>query len=251
MKISTKQHMSLLAQKLDCFGLFELSYLMIDSTNHTQMLSSLNYRSDGDCFFSFSDRFFHFLKIIPENSSKFYSEKTDLFKQSPFLQPIYYVAFIKKTCSKKIKIYLFHSTNRSDVIHLLLHKEVVKRMSLYLDECLSIKKMSMSPEDFSKLFKDDAMPNTLCGLKKDYIEEALDILLTKKEKKLVSIFLQCRSVSTVTEKVGFSRSYVNQLLLSSAHKLGLIRVHDILTIDTTHDVLLHKLEKQTLLSDTL
>ena len=28
----------------------------------------------------------------------------------------------------------------------------------------------MSPEDFSKLFKDDAMPNTLCGLKKDYIQ---------------------------------------------------------------------------------
>jgi hypothetical protein len=238
-KISNAEHMSILTQKLDCFGLFEITYLMIDHQNYTQMLSSLNYRSSGDCNFIFSDRFFHFLKLIPENSSKFYSEKIDLFKQSPFVTPKFYVAFIQKKSTKKINIYVFHSHHRSDVVHLLLHKEVLKRMALYMDECIFISMRSYASQDFSVLFKDAMTLSSSSTFNKDYIKETLEILLTKKEKQLVMDYLQYRSVSQVTDHVGFSRAYVTQLLLSAAHKLGLNRVPDILTLDRPNNVLLH------------
>ncbi len=243
-KISNAEHMSMLTQKLDCFGLFEITYLMIDHQNYTEMLSSLNYRSSGACNFIFSDRFFHFLKLIPESSSKLYSEKIDLFKQSPFVTPKFYVAFIKKTSEKKIMIYIFHSHNRSDVVHLLLHQEVIKRMALYMDECIFISMRSYASQDFSVLFNEEMRLISPSTVNKDYIKETLEILLTKKEKQLVMDYLQYRSVSQVTDRVGFSRAYVSQLLLSAAHKLGLNRVPDLLTLDTMNDVLLHIPDQQ-------
>ncbi len=249
MKISTHLHMSLLTEKLDCFGSFELTYIMVDHQNTVEILSSLPYYARGNSNFSFSDRFFHFLKILPENSSQFYSEKSDIFKLSPFIKPNYYVAFVKKTSTKKIKLYLFHSHQRSDVVHLLLHKEVLKRMALYIDECLCLSVQSKAYEDYSILFYNHNKANHLPTSKNDYIQETLEILLTKKEKALVSDFLKYRSVSQVTQHVSFSRSYVSQLLLSAAHKLGLEQVNDILTFDTTTDVLLPVSEKRTVCQD--
>jgi|GEM_PF-6036086 len=238
MSISTKKHMHALARKLDCFGCFEVSYLSIDRSGECQVLSSLQHKQSSLDPLVLSRRFFHFIQLMQPNCSKFFSEKTDCFYKTPFDKTMHYVAFVKKTCSNKVKIYLFHAPKRFEVVHLLLHKDVVKRMALYMDENIKLKRMYCCSNDLKYLFDAEKNKNSNIEVSQNYLHSVFDGLLTKKEKKLVCSYLQSHSIREVSDVVGFSRSYVSQLLLSSAHKLGLSKIHDILAIDKTRGVLL-------------
>jgi DNA-binding CsgD family transcriptional regulator len=239
MNISTQAHMQQLSSKLNCFGYFDISFLQLNKSGNCYVLSSLPHKLSSNAPFVLSNRFHHFLRLMQSNTSKFFSEKTNFFEVSPFLKDGSFVAFIKITPTDKIKIYLFHAEKRSEVVHLLLHKDVMKRMALYMDENMSIKNVYCHTDAYRYLFEYEGVVDYI---EKDqrYLKCVFDGLLTKKENKLVCSYLQSHSIKSVSEQVGFSRSYVSQLLLSSAHKLGLSRIHDILSIDKTSGVLLRQ-----------
>lgn len=238
MKISTQQHMLALTKKMHCFGCFDVSYMVLDASGQFSLISSLNKSDWVDPKYIFSERFLHFLSMLPVNASRFYSEKSDLFNHSPLLNHSDYVAFVKKTYTQKIKIYLFHASKRSEVVHLLLHKEVMKRMALYMEEHVALKKPYGYAEKFSELFAVAAASYADPQNEKSYMNQVLHSFLTKKERDLVYLLLELHSVTQVAERVGFSRSYVSQLLLSAAHKLGLSQIAELLSMDKTNGVLL-------------
>lgn len=238
MKLSTQNHMFQLTKKLNCFGCFDTSYLLMQSDGACQLLSSLDFRPAHLGVFVLSERFCHFLSMINEGETKFYSEKTSLFSNSPFDKEMHYVALVKKTPTKKIKIYLFHAEKRMDVVHLLLHKDVMKRMALFIDENIAIRKPFAYSPQCSDLFNASYGPLDNLHSKSGYLQEVFNSLLTKKERDVVDSFLCYQSVNKVAERVNFSHSYVRQLLLSAAHKLGLSKVNDILSLDKTNGVLL-------------
>jgi DNA-binding CsgD family transcriptional regulator len=148
------------------------------------------------------------------------------------------VALVKKTYTQKIKIYLFHAAKRAEVVHLLLHKEVMKRMALYMEEYIVIKKPYGYTANFADLFAMVAAPCLDQKSNQGYVDQVLHGLLTKKERDLVYLLFELHSVTHVAEQVGFSRSYVSQLLLSAAHKLGLSQIAELLSMDKTNGVLL-------------
>ena len=232
------KQMVLMLGKLMAFGDFQMTYYEIDHKGKWRCVSSRRDLVLDDQAI-FHQKFMHFLKLIASRQIKFHSASSNLYVNSVNAVLPYYTALIKKR-DKKLFIYLFESKVRSDVVRLMLHRDVIKRFSLFMDENLPAIETYAINSAFKDLFgyaNDDFVQACQSVT---LLEETFSVLLTQKEKKLVLVYLELSIVKSVAERVGFSRSYVNQILLSAAHKLGLSRVSELLTVDQTGSVLFER-----------
>ncbi len=72
------------------------------------------------------------------------------------------------------------------------------------------------------------------------IEAILVSHLTKKEIRYVHAYWLHRSVQAIAHSTGLSRSYINNILLSAAHKLGLVRTQELLAFNHSKGILLQR-----------
>lgn len=239
MKILANQALVACIDNMKYFGQFDMLCFSFDKEGQMRFASSFKGRLEIASGTLFSNRFIHYMSLMPTNFVQFYSEKTNLFVKPVHLFKKHYVALIKKT-SESVQIFIFFAKQRTDIVQLLLHKEVMKRMAIYIEENVPLQTTDIYVESMSAFYYNVSTVKHGSHLKQQLLEETLLVLLTKKEKQMVECYLQQHSIAAVVKTFNFSRSYVHQILLSSAHKLGLTRIQDLLTVSKTNNVLLYK-----------
>ena len=156
------------------------------------------------------------------------------------------LVFIKKEF-ELIQIFIFHTEQRGDIIRLMLHRDAVKRVVLYFQENMVYDLNNNFDASLKKLFSlcNSSDRNDLRLHQSQMIEALLASHLTKKENRYVHAYWLHRSVQAIAQSTGLSRSYINNILLSAAHKLGLVRAQDLLAFNSSTGILLQREHHET------
>jgi DNA-binding CsgD family transcriptional regulator len=226
-------------QAMHWFGDFDLSVICFNQDAGYDVQTSFHtINTDGD--YRFSNRFEHFIQLVPAGQTRFFMQKQSLWNGE---QPLsgHRLIFLKKEVGE-VRIFIFHSDVREDVIRLMLHREAVKRMVLYLQENITFNLKSLYDPTLKNLFSvcSVSQKGKCQPYRHQLIEAILASHLTKKEIRYVNAYWLHRSVRLIAQSTGVSRSYINNILLSSAHKLGLERAPDLLALNSSSSVLLQR-----------